>query len=143
VKVVINTAIGGFDFSIAMMKRLIDEGAACVDVQDLFLATGLNLRPSDTWADLGDGYKMWRRTLSGSMVVKDDKLYTVDLHKASVRSDPTFVRVLEELGDAAQVPGRGSNLQIIEIPDGVEFDVCVVDDGREWIAEKHRTWGDS
>ena len=34
----------------------------------------------------------------------------------------------------------GSDLKIIEIPDDVEYTIKE-HAGREWVAEKHRTWG--
>ena len=54
------------------------------------------------------------------------------------RDDPDLVRVVEELEDAAS--GRYAELRIVEIPDGVEWDIEEYD-GLEWVAEKHRTWG--
>ena len=33
-----------------------------------------------------------------------------------------------------------SNLKIIEIPDDIEYDIKE-HAGKEWVAEKHRTWG--
>lgn len=56
------------------------------------------------------------------------------------RNDPDLVAVVEELGEAAN--GRFSKLRVVEIPDGVEWQIEEYD-GLEWIAEKHRTWGDS
>lgn len=54
------------------------------------------------------------------------------------RDDPDLVRVVEELGEAAD--SRLSALKVVEIPDGVEWDVEEYD-GMEHIAERHRTWG--
>jgi hypothetical protein len=53
------------------------------------------------------------------------------------RNDLDLVAVVEELGENAN--GRHSSLAVIEIPDGVEWQLMEYD-GREWIAEKHRTW---
>ena len=55
------------------------------------------------------------------------------------RDDPALIQTIEELGDAAS--GDYARLVIVEIPDGVEWQVEEYD-GNEWIAEKHRTWGD-
>jgi hypothetical protein len=54
------------------------------------------------------------------------------------RHDPILVQVVEELGDKAN--GRCAELDVIEIPDDVDYEVEEYD-GKEWIAERHRTWG--
>ena len=54
------------------------------------------------------------------------------------RDDPFLVEVVQELGDKAN--GRCAELDVIEIPDGVDYEVQEYD-GKEWIAERHRTWG--
>ena len=56
-----------------------------------------------------------------------------DIH----RNDPVLIKVVETMGEAAN--GRCAELSIVEIPDGVEW-VIGEYDGREWVAEKHRTW---
>ena len=53
------------------------------------------------------------------------------------RHDPILVEVVQELGDKAN--GRCAELDVIEIPDGVDYEVEEYD-GKEWIAEVHRTW---
>jgi hypothetical protein len=47
------------------------------------------------------------------------------------------VQVVEQMGDAAS--GSHSELAIVEIPDDVEWEIDEYD-GREHVAEKHRTW---
>jgi hypothetical protein len=54
------------------------------------------------------------------------------------RTDPFLVQVVEELGDKAD--GECAELQVVEIPDGVDWEIDEYD-GNEHIAEKHRTWG--
>ena len=53
------------------------------------------------------------------------------------RNDSVLVSIVEELGEKAS--GRYANLRVIEIPDGVDYEVQEYD-GNEWIAERHRTW---
>jgi hypothetical protein len=53
------------------------------------------------------------------------------------RSDLDLIRVIEELGDAAN--GACADLKIVEVPDYVDWYVEEYD-GNEWVAERHRTW---
>lgn len=53
------------------------------------------------------------------------------------RADPLLIEVVEKLGEKAN--GEYAKLGIIEIPDGVEYEIKEYD-GLEHIAEKHRTW---
>ena len=53
------------------------------------------------------------------------------------RSNPALVQAVEELGEDAD--GSLSNLIVVEIPDGVDWQIEEYD-GFEWVAEKHRTW---
>ena len=53
------------------------------------------------------------------------------------RDDAFLIRVVEELGDAAN--GACADLKIVESPDGVDWEI-EESDGTEWVAEKHRTW---
>lgn len=53
------------------------------------------------------------------------------------RNDPFLVEVVEELGEAAD--GSFAELKVVEIPDNVEWEIEEYD-GKEWIAEQHRTW---
>lgn len=53
------------------------------------------------------------------------------------RNDPVLVAVVEELGVEAN--GKYASLKVVDVPDDVEWDIGEYD-GREWVAEKHRTW---
>jgi hypothetical protein len=53
------------------------------------------------------------------------------------RADPILISIVEELGEDSY--GQFSQLSIVEIPDGVEWEVEEYD-GMEWIAEVHRKW---
>lgn len=53
------------------------------------------------------------------------------------RTDLNLISVIEELGEKAN--HRYSKIEIIEIPDDIEFTIEEYD-GKEWVAEKHRTW---
>jgi hypothetical protein len=53
------------------------------------------------------------------------------------RDDPALIQVVGTLGEDSY--GFAADLQIVKIPDGIEWEVEEYD-GLEWIAEKHRTW---
>jgi hypothetical protein len=53
------------------------------------------------------------------------------------RDDPYLIQSIRELGDAAN--SRFCVLKIVEIPADVDWEIGEYD-GREWVAERHRTW---
>lgn len=53
------------------------------------------------------------------------------------RNDPALVQVVQEMGE--KVNNDYSSLKIIEIPDDVKWHIAEYD-GREHVAENHRTW---
>lgn len=61
------------------------------------------------------------------------KLWRADIP----RDSPVLIRIVEEMGRAAD--GAYAALKVIEIPDGVEWQIDEYD-GQEWVAERHRTW---
>ena len=54
------------------------------------------------------------------------------------RDDEALIKVVKTLKKKAN--GRCADLQIVKIPDDVEYEISEYD-GLEHIAEKHRTWG--
>lgn len=54
------------------------------------------------------------------------------------RDDPLLIQVVKELKNLAN--GRCAELEIVEIPDGVKWEIDEYD-GIEHVAEQHRTWG--
>ena len=53
------------------------------------------------------------------------------------RDDPALVEAVEALG--AKANGRMSNLRVVHVPDGIDWYIDEYD-GREHVAERHRTW---
>lgn len=53
------------------------------------------------------------------------------------RDDPALVAAVRHLGSAAN--GDHAKLKIVEIPADVEWQIDSYD-GKEWVAEQHRTW---
>lgn len=57
------------------------------------------------------------------------------------RTDPHLIQVIEEIGGGHRTgaSGKFANLKIVEIPDGIDYEIDEYD-GNEHVAEKHRTW---
>lgn len=53
------------------------------------------------------------------------------------RADPNLIKVVNQLGEKSN--GRCAQLSVIEIPDGVDYEIDEYD-GLESIHEKHRSW---
>ena len=53
------------------------------------------------------------------------------------RNDSDLVEIVERLGEKAF--GKFATLKVVNIPDDVEWRIMEYD-GREWVAETHRTW---
>lgn len=53
------------------------------------------------------------------------------------RDDPFLVKTVLELGDRSN--GSHAELKVVEIPGDVDW-IIEEYDGKEWVAEKHRTW---
>lgn len=53
------------------------------------------------------------------------------------RDDPDLIAMIEE--GQIEVNGTYAELKVVEIPDDVDWEIYEYD-GKEWIAEKHRTW---
>lgn len=116
-KVVINDDFGGFGLSDKAFEKLLErKGIAFEKVHN-------------------DKYDMVHYYQAGHADDSDFYLSPYDFYND--RADVDLIAVVEELGKEAQ--GNYASLSIIEIPDGIEWQV-VEYDGMEHIAEKHRTW---
>ena len=83
----------------------------------------------------------------GFSLSKEAVQYILDKHNKVVdqyagynpvdRSDPALVDVVETLGEKAD--GGFAELKIVEVPDDVKWHIEEYD-GKEWVAEDHRTW---
>jgi len=51
------------------------------------------------------------------------------------RTDPVLVELVENF----EVDGECADLEVVEVPDDVEWHIEEYD-GHEWVAENHRTW---
>ena len=66
--------------------------------------------------------------------ISDDNLFW---DRDIPRNDELLVEIVQRMGAAAN--GRFSSLKIVEIPDDVNWFIAEYD-GREHVAERHRTW---
>jgi hypothetical protein len=144
-KVVINACFGGFGLSEAAYEKLIEWGVPVrrytEEVRD---ETGLYApRPENDRevifdreltprGESGDHDRMYWAFKENGVVPRYWDTWTRDN-----RSHPLVVRVVEELGAAAN--DHFAQLRIVEIPAGVQYEVEEYD-GNEHVAEAHRTW---
>lgn len=146
-KIVINRCFGGFGLSEAAYEKLIEWGVPVRKYieQERNTDTGLyepqpandgevifdrELTPEGE-NDLNDLY--WRYKGKARTATRYWESWTRD-----ARTHPLIIRVVEELGKAAD--GPHAELSIVEIPDDVDYEISEYA-GSEHIAEKHRTWG--
>jgi hypothetical protein len=118
-KVVINTDFGGFGLSKEAFELLLQRKNIEYEVVE-----------SKTFGFIRESF--YRKGHAN-----DDQYYLSDYAFFDDRSDEDLVAVVETLGSAAN--GSCANLKVVEIPDGVEWYIEEYD-GREHIAERHRTW---
>lgn len=115
-KLVVNTCYGGFGLSRTAFLRLRELGH----------------RGALEESDIGE---LWDKNDPESGIREGH--YDSFFSRSIDRSDPLLVRVVEELGDVAS--SRFAELEIVEIPDGVEYEICDYD-GIETVHEKHKSW---
>lgn len=142
-KVVINKCFGGFGLSPQALLWLWDRGCKVIAVPvgeyfkgnpfkghqetlsewKQYLAAPENERRFSVFATVFtpcEGYVLWH-----------------GFNEGIGRSDPLLIECVEVLGDSAD--GPCAKLEVVEIPDGIEWEIEEYE-GREHIAEKHRTW---
>ena len=141
-KIVINKCYGGFSLSHEACMKYLELAGKQVwpDFSDRFFKfigptywlvppeEQIGDPPNDDWACLSlKERREWNEKY-------DEQTFTPRELK---RDDPILVQVVEELKGKAD--GRCASLKIVDVPDGVNWAIEEYD-GREWVAEKHRTW---
>jgi len=84
--------------------------------------------------DCYGGFGLSKKALEKLALIKNKP----DISENTIdRDDSDLVSVVEAMDEESWT--RYSKLKIVEIPEGVEWQIEEYD-GLEWIAEKHRTW---
>lgn len=141
-KVVINACFGGFSLSPEATIELWRRGGP---VEATPVAEYFGNRDPNEPLGKNASLAKWRgyqanpsRSLFITVFSPDESLVLYAGRAEENRSDPILVQLVEEMG--ADANGSCADLKIIEVPDGVEWEIEEYD-GNEHVAEKHRTWG--
>jgi hypothetical protein len=116
-KVAINVCYGGFGLSDTAFEKLLERKGIEFEKQD--------------------GSHITHYYRKGELGVDVAYLNTYDFYDVELRADPDLVAIIEEMDEDAF--GDFADLRIVEIPDDVDWYIEEYD-GREWVAERHRTW---
>ena len=140
-KVVINSCYGGFGLSKEAMVRYCEiKNIPCWIVEDRkYGSLGLWtcwVVPTEQRVQTIEG--AWSEMSTEERIAHNKALSKQTLYDRDIaRDDPALVQVVEELGKKAA--GRCADLRIVEVPNDVAWEVEEYD-GKEWVAEVHRTW---
>ena len=135
-KLVINRCYGGFGLSpLAVSEYLKRKGKECFAYNDENIGSGKLYRQTEienasifsiyTTKDFGET-TTWEE-------IQEHHFYPRDID----RTDLDLIEVVKKLGNKAN--GRCAELKIVEITDGVEWEISEYD-GLETVEEKHRSW---
>ena len=141
IKVVINKCHGGFGLSHEGILAYLDRSGRQVWVEENDKFGGLipftyYLVPPEQRIE-GDPANWHEMTIDKRQAHNAAYSDTVFHARDLARDDPDLVAVVEELGNRAD--GRHAELKVVDIPDNVNWYIEEYD-GREWVAERHRTW---
>lgn len=144
-KLVINRCYGGFGLSPTAIKRLAEmKGRECY-----FFKTNYPSREYVPVDPIGDSSVSQMMLMAFDIpnpneVLGGDKYNNVlwDKHHLSCypddRGDADLIRVVEELGSKV-ASGACAKLSVVEIPDGISYDIDDYD-GMESVEETHHSW---
>jgi hypothetical protein len=148
-KVVINGCFGGFGLSPEATLKLHAMGAKGLEVTHVDEYWPLEKRAEEAakYRTMGYDYSLakWREYLADKAsagrglfltVFSPDEQHVIYANRVE-RDDPNLIKVVEEMGDAAN--GACAKLEIVEIPDDAQWEISEYD-GNEHVAEQHRTW---
>lgn len=140
-KVVINSCFGGFGLSHEAVMRYFEiKGIAVYPEQgkDYWkFWTYWTVKPEDRM-ESKEGEDFYKMSMNERAAYNKAHSEQTVYEREIERDDPALVQVVEELG--ARASGDHAELTVVEIPDGVNY-IIEEYDGREHVAERHRTWG--
>ena len=133
-KLVINTCYGGFSISAAAIHRMAELKDVTLYVEHPACGDGHWIVPPEQRENQDNFYTLSYQERAAS----NERINAQQLsNRPSNRADPALVQAVEELGNKAW--GRYAELKVIEIPDGVKYEIAEYD-GLETVVETHRTW---
>jgi hypothetical protein len=146
-KIVINTCFGGFSLSPRAIKRLAElEGRECYFYRGFKNEELISLEQAEKeWFAAAYDVPNLHEVLPESFRDEDGTYTTYNAlcnqhsinSRPEDRTDPKLIQVVEELGNVAA--GACAKLRIIEIPDGIEYEIEEYD-GMESVHEVHQSW---
>lgn len=134
-KIVINKCYGGYGLSPKALKELAKrKGKKCY-----FFKWEYNSKEYIPWKE-SDKYSLIIFAFDDPNPKPNDngwfQLHSI-MSDTYQRTDKDLIAVVEKLGKEAN--GDYSELEVVEIPDGIDYEIEEYD-GQEWVAEKHRRW---
>jgi hypothetical protein len=155
-KIVLNKCYGGFGLSPKAIKRLADlQGRGCYFFLDKYKPerhAPATMEQAENEGMFFSAFSIpnpdeflhrdreWHELTTEECHAWNEKYDSVSLKSSygyEERGDPLLVQVVEELGEAAS--GKLAELVIVEIPDGIEYEIDDYD-GIETAHEEHMSW---
>lgn len=141
-KVVINRCFGGFGLSKEACQRYWDIKGQQVWIEDdtKFKSMGLFtvwLVPPEDRLESKEGEAFYSMSMEERKAYNEKHSEQTWYYRDVDRNDPILVQLVEE--NSELYSGRCAELAVVEIPDGVDYEIEEYD-GREHVAETHRTW---
>ena len=131
-KIAINRCWGGFSISPLAQKRLAElEGKEC----HFFDVSSEGGKPKYKLLTIEEANGNFCPLAYSSLEIQDSSTYLES--RPEKRDCPNLIKVIEELGDAAN--GECAKIKIVEIPDDVDYEINDYD-GQESVSEIHRSW---
>lgn len=133
-KIVINSCYGGFSLSNIAEKEYLKR----IGKESYFYAFQLDGTYKKVSENSDDILTLTLTKDFGEIIRRGDIPNDVHFGGRDIkRNDPILVSIIENMGKKAN--GRYAELKVIEIPDGVDWEISEYD-GHETIEEKHRSW---
>jgi len=148
-KIVVNRCYGGFSLSPLAVQRLTKlQGKECYFFKSSlkendYIPISLEQAEKELfWMAYSvtdpQNYRLDEPDEDGLYKSANDRAEKISINDRNTpRDDSNLIKVVEELGNKAN--GRCAELQIVEIPDGIEWEIEEYA-GLERVSEKHRTW---